>query len=31
MKGKTTLNEYLIYSFCAICFLWSIYLLFFSA
>lgn len=30
MKDKTTLNEYVIYTFCAFCFFWSIYVIFFG-
>lgn len=30
MDEKTTLNDYLVYSFCTFCFLWSLYLLIFE-
>lgn len=30
MKEKYTLNDYLVYIFCAICFVWSFYVIFFK-
>ncbi len=29
MKGKTTFNDYLVYTYCVFCIVWSIYILFF--